>query len=64
MLDLQNSQIICLQKSKDFEGSFRTNPYIFVPFQKFQFFLNVKACVLGVGDVQQSVDVIYNIPLL
>ena len=30
----------CLQRSKDFEGSFKTNPYTFIPFQKFQFYLN------------------------
>lgn len=32
----------CLQNSKDFEGSFRTNPYTFVPFKKFQFYLDGK----------------------
>ena len=32
----------CLQKSKDFEGSFKTNPYAFVPFKKFQFYLDGK----------------------
>ena len=30
----------CLQRSKDFEGSYKTNPYIFIPFQKFQFYVN------------------------
>ena len=30
----------CLQKSKDFEGAYKTNPYTFIPFQKFQFYLN------------------------
>ena len=30
----------CLQRSKDFDGSFKTNPYTFIPFQKFQFYLN------------------------
>ena len=37
---LPTHAFFCLQKSKDFEGSHRTNPFIFVPFQKFQFFLN------------------------
>ena len=32
----------CLQNSKDFEGSFRSNPYTFIPFKKFQFYLNGK----------------------
>ena len=31
-----------LQKSKDFEGSLKTNPYSFIPFKKFQFYLNGK----------------------
>ena len=30
----------CLQRSKDFEGSLKTNPFTFVPFKKFQFYLN------------------------
>ena len=30
----------CLQKSKDFEGSFKTNPYTFIPFKKFQFYID------------------------
>ena len=30
----------CLQGSKDFEGSYKTNPYTFIPFQKFQFSVN------------------------
>ena len=30
----------CLQISKDFEGTYKTNPYTFIPFQKFQFYLN------------------------
>ena len=29
-----------LQNSKDFEGSFKTNPYTFIPFQKFQIYIN------------------------
>ena len=37
---LPSHAFFCLQKSKDFEGSHRTNPFIFMPFQKFQFFLN------------------------
>ena len=32
----------CLQNSKDFEGSFKTNPYTFVPFKRFQFYLDGK----------------------
>ena len=32
----------CLQNSKDFEGSFKTNPYTFIPFKKFQFYLDGK----------------------
>lgn len=31
---------MCLQRSKDFEGSYTTNPYTFIPFQKFQFYVN------------------------
>lgn len=30
----------CLQASRDFEGSYKTNPYTFIPFQKFQFSVN------------------------
>ncbi|MCP4457952.1 MAG: hypothetical protein GY816_08010 [Cytophagales bacterium] len=30
----------CLQKSSDFEGSMQTNPYAFVPFKKFNFYLD------------------------
>ena len=30
----------CLQRSKDFEGSYKTNPYTFIPFEKFQFYVN------------------------
>ena len=37
---LPSHAFFCIQKSKDFEGSHRTNPFIFIPFQKFQFFLN------------------------
>ena len=32
----------CLQNSRDFEGSFKTNPFTFIPFKKFQFYLNGK----------------------
>ena len=37
---LPSHAFFCLQKSQDFEGSFRTNPFTFIPFQKFQFFIN------------------------
>ena len=30
----------CLQKSADFEGKLNTNPFVFVPFKKFQFYVN------------------------
>ena len=30
----------CLQKSRDFEGKQTTNPYAFIPFSKFQFFMD------------------------
>ena len=30
----------CLQKSADFEGKLYTNPFAFVPFKKFQFYVN------------------------
>ena len=30
----------CLQKSKDFEGKLNTNPFVFIPFKKFQFYIN------------------------
>ena len=30
----------CLQKSSDFEGMRNTNPFTFIPFKKFQFYLN------------------------
>ena len=30
----------CLLPSKDFEGSYKTNPYTFIPFQNFQFHVN------------------------
>lgn len=30
----------CLQKSSDFEGKQKSNPYAFIPFSKFQFFIN------------------------
>ena len=30
----------CLQKSSDFEGKFETNPFTFIPFKKFQFYIN------------------------
>ena len=30
----------CLQKSSDFEGRRNTNPFTFIPFKKFQFYLN------------------------
>ena len=30
----------CLQKSSDLEGKLTTNPFIFVPFKKFQFYVN------------------------
>ena len=30
----------CLQNSKDFEGSFKTNPFTFIPFKKFQFYID------------------------
>ena len=30
----------CLQKSSDFEGKLTTNPFVFVPFKKFQFYVN------------------------
>ena len=30
----------CIQKSSDFEGRVTTNPFVFLPFKKFQFYLN------------------------
>ncbi len=30
----------CLQKSKDLEGSMKTNPFTFIPFKKFNFYLD------------------------
>ena len=30
----------CLQKSGDFEGKINTNPFVFIPFKKFQFYVN------------------------
>ncbi len=30
----------CLQKSCDFEGKINTNPFTFIPFKKFQFYVN------------------------
>ncbi len=30
----------CLQKSSDFEGSMKSNPYTFIPFKKFNFYLD------------------------
>ena len=30
----------CLQKSNDFEGKINTNPFVFIPFKKFQFYVN------------------------
>ena len=30
----------CLQKSKDLEGTYQTNPYTFIPFQRCQFYVN------------------------
>ena len=37
---LPSHAFFCLQKSQDFEGSFRKNPFTFVPLQSFQFFIN------------------------
>ena len=37
---LPSYAFFCLQRSKDFEGTYKTNPYTFIPFQKFQFYLN------------------------
>lgn len=30
----------CLQKSADFEGKLKTNPFVFIPFKKFQFYVD------------------------
>ncbi len=30
----------CLQKSADFEGKLSTNPFVFIPFKKFQFYVD------------------------
>ena len=30
----------CLQNSKDFEGTYQSNPYVFIPFKTFQFFID------------------------
>lgn len=30
----------CLQKSSDFEGQYTSNPFSFIPFKKFQFYVN------------------------
>ena len=32
--------LFCLQRSKDFEGSYKTNPYTFIPIEKFQLYVN------------------------
>ena len=37
---LPSHAFFCFQKSQDFEGSFRTNPFTFIPFEKFQFSIN------------------------
>ena len=37
---LPSHAFFCLQKSQDFEGSFRTNPFTFVPIESFQFYIN------------------------
>ena len=37
---LPSHAFFCLQNSRDFEGTHRTNPFTFIPFQKFQMFIN------------------------
>ena len=37
---LPSHAFFCLQKSQDFEGSFTTNPFTFIPLQRFQFFIH------------------------
>ena len=37
---LPSYAFFCLQKSKDFEGNLKGNPYNFIPFQRFQFYVN------------------------
>ena len=38
--NLPSHAFFCLQKSIDFEGKFSTNPFVFVPFGKFQIHVN------------------------
>ena len=39
---LPQHAFFCIQRSKDFEGSFDSNPFTFVPFGKFQLFIDGK----------------------
>ena len=38
--DVLKFAFFCIQRSKDFEGSVDTNPFTFIPFGKFQLYLN------------------------
>ena len=62
---LPSHAFFCLQESRDFEGSRGGNPYIFIPFKKFQFYLNGKPYFTDPLEVKSvkylgGVDYIYS----
>ena len=49
----------CLQKSSDFEGKLNTNPFTFIPFKKFQFYVNGTPYFTDALEVSTIEDGIY-----
>ena len=49
----------CLQKSADFEGKLDTNPFTFVPFKKFQFYVNGSPYFIDALEVSNIENGIY-----
>ena len=49
----------CLQKSRDFEGKLNTNPFTFIPFKKFQFYVNGTPYFTDALEVSTIEDGIY-----
>ena len=49
----------CLQKSSDFEGKLNTNPFAFIPFKKFQFYVNGTPYFTDALEVSNVEDGIY-----
>ena len=53
---LPRSAFFCILQSKDFEGSFQSSPFAFIPFSKFQLYINGSPYFNEALEVEYSLD--------